>query len=219
MWHKEFNDVVYDFIAFINQQVGVYVDACAGFSGNCVRVERQVFRIQKRVDKKIGPDGQPIMVMASFENPTQPDVIHHRIIRADEFIHVNSEGGSNEQQLIQNVLVCLYTHWEDEIRPRLAAIKGVDKSEIKLDIVGDLRLIRNIILHAKGIVREDKHQEFKKIKDMFTVDQKIVLTNDNVHQIFVRLKQGAAEMIYSFYGIDDSPAPADKIKDIAIQRK
>ena len=156
--NEAFDDVIREYIDFVNRQVGVYMDALAGFAGHHTRVERQVNRINRPVTSSIDRKGQRVVVWASYEDPTQPDVIHNRIIREADYIAANSKGGSNEQQHSHAVLVFLFTYWEDEIRPRLATSKGVESQEIKSDIMGDLRILRNVILHAKGILRPGKRQ-------------------------------------------------------------
>ena len=91
-------DVLREFIDFVNRQVGVYCDCLSGFQGNKVRIERQMPRVQRPTSRRI-VDGQPVITWASVEDPARPDVLHHRIIRADEFINDNSEAGYNEQQI------------------------------------------------------------------------------------------------------------------------
>jgi len=209
-------DVIREYIDFVNCQVGVYMDALAGFAGHHARVERQVHRVNRPVSSRIDSKGQRVVVWASYKDPTQPDVIHNRIIRADNYIAANSEGGSNEQQHSQAVLVFLFTYWEDEIRPRLAALRKVKPEEIRSDIMGDLRILRNVILHAKGIIRAEKHKELKKLADMFTIDQPVHISYINMHRIFVFIKQDCARMLFELWGIKAAPIQPGEIKDIAI---
>lgn len=124
--------VLRSFIDFVNRQVGVYCDCLAGFQGNKVRVERQMPRLQRPTSHKI-EDGQPVITYVSVEDPSGPDVLHHRIIRADEFINVNSEAAYNEQQICWAIVVFIFTYWDAEIRPQIARIRGVAPNEVKLD--------------------------------------------------------------------------------------
>jgi hypothetical protein len=103
-------EVLRGFIDFLNRQVGVYCDCLSGFESNRVRIERQVARVTRPSSQRI-ENGQPVIVWASVEDPTHPDVIHQRIIRADEFIRVNSEAGFNEQQVCWSIIVFIYTYW------------------------------------------------------------------------------------------------------------
>ncbi len=209
-------NIIREYIDFVNRQVGVYMDALAGFAGHHTRVERQVHRVNKPVSSHVDNKGQRVVVWASYEDPTQQDVIHNRIIRADDYIAANSEGGSNEQQHSQAVLVFLFTYWEDEIRPRLAVLKKVKPEEICSDIMGDLRILRNVILHAKGILRAEKHKELKKLSDMFTIDKLVHISYVNMHQIFVLIKQDCARMLFDLWGVRDAPIQPGEIRDIAI---
>ena len=99
------DDIIREYIDFVNKQVGAYMDALAGFAGHHVRIERQVHRINKAVNSRIDEKGQHVVMRASYEDPTKPDVIHNRIIRASDYIEANSEGGSNAQQHSQAVLI------------------------------------------------------------------------------------------------------------------
>ena len=217
---EAFDDVIREYIDFVNQQVGVYMDALAGFAGHQTRVERQVHRINRPRSSHIDNTGQRVVVWASYEDPTQPDVIiHNRIIRASDYIAANSDGGSNAQQHSQAVLVFLFTYWEDEIRPRLAASKHVDLREIRSDIMGDLRILRNAILHVKGIIRPDRHNQLKILRDMFIVDQAIHISYESMHRIFVLIKQDCARMLFEWLGVKDAPVGPEDIVDLAIQKR
>ncbi len=149
-----FDDIIHEYIDFINRQVGIYMDALAGFAGHHVRIERQIHRIL-RPSKSGIDDRNKVVVCTSYEDPAQPDVIHNRIIRASDYLKANSENGSNAQQISQAVIVFLYSYWEEGVRPRLAATMDVEVSEIRSDIMGDLRVLRNVILHSKGIIRSE----------------------------------------------------------------
>ena len=59
--------------------------------------------------------------------------------------------------------------WEDEIRPRLATAKGVPLSDIRGDAVGDLRILRNVILHARG--RDQQGRDEDKGRDGTDADE------------------------------------------------
>ena len=217
--NEAFDDIIREYIDFVNQQVGVYMDALAGFAGHHTRIERQVHRISRAIKSSIDDTGQRVVVRASYEDPTQPDVVHNRIIRANNYIAANSKDGSNTQQHSQAVLVFLFAYWEYEIRPRLATSKNVDLQEIKSNIMGDLTILRNVILHAKGIIRCDKYKRLKKLSDMFVVDQPVHISYENMHRIFVLIKQDCTRMMFEWLGVKNAPFQPEDIVDIAIQKK
>lgn len=133
-------DILRAFIDFVNRQVGVYCDCLGGFQGNKVRIERQVARVTRPVSRRM-ENGQPVIVWASLEDPTRPDIIHQRTIRADEFMAANSEAGFNEQQVCWAIIVFVFAYWDEEIRPQIAKIRGVQPNEVPVDAFGDLRIL------------------------------------------------------------------------------
>ncbi len=210
---EEFDDIIREYIDFVNEQVGMYMDALAGFAGHRTRIERQVFR-ESRPSHKRGDT----VVWVSYEDPTKPDIIHTRIIRTEDYISINSRGGSNEQQHASAILVFLYTYWEQETRPRLAKAKGVYVGEIQSDIMGDLREIRNAILHTKRILKEEDYRKLRTLKEMFVPDQRINLSYEDMHKMFGLAKQGVAKLLLNYHGAPEPPGGIEQIVDVAIQK-
>ena len=216
---ESFDDIIREFIDFVNMQAGVYMDAMGGFEGHRVRIERQVHRVNRPKEVSRGSSGEDIVVWASYEDTSRPDIIHNRIIRAKEYIEANSEFGVNYQQHSQAILVFIFTYWEEEIRPRLASSISVELSEIKSDIMGDLRILRNVILHSKGILRKEKHKSLKKLKDMFEIDKPVMISYNDMHKIFVHLKQDCGRMMFDWLGVENPLVAPSDIADIAIQKR
>lgn len=214
-----FVDAVRELIDFANEQVGMYMDALAGFAGHHARVERQVHRVMRAQKKERNEKGELVTVWASYEDPAQPDVIHNRIIRASDYLARNAVGGANEEQHARAILIFLFTYWEDEIRPRLASASGVELNSIRSDIMGDLRVLRNVILHAKGVLRQERHAELKLLKSMFAVDTPLKLPQDRMQQIFVLIKQDCARLLYARLGVKNGPAQPSELRGVAIQRR
>jgi hypothetical protein len=215
---ETFDDIVREYIDFVNQQVGAYMDALAGFAGHYARVERQVHRVNRPVRSEIDSAGQQVVVWASYEDPTKPDIIHNRIVRAQDYLAANAQGGSNEQQHAKAIIVFLFTYWEDEIRPRLATAKGVALHDVRCDAMGDLRILRNVILHAKSIMRSDTHAELRKLSAIFAVDQPINLSYESMQKIFVAVKQDCGRLLLDWLGVKDAPLQPEEIVDVAIQK-
>lgn len=216
---EPFDEVIREYISFVNEQVGTYMDALAGFAGHHTRVERQVHRILRPSRHHKNEKGEQVVVYASYEDPTKPDVIHNRIIRAADYIAANAPGGSNEQKHARAIVVFLFTYWEDEVRPRLAKAKGVEIKKINSDIMGDLRVLRNVILHSKSILRPDKHKELKKLGGMFAIDKSLHISYEDMHRIFVLIKQDCGRLMFEWLGVKDAPITPEEIRDFAIQRR
>jgi hypothetical protein len=204
------------FIDFVNRQVGVYCDCLTGFEGNKVRIERQIPRVQHPVSRRI-EDGQPVIVWASVEDPARPDILHHRIIRADEFVNANSETGFNEQQVCWSIIVFLFTYWDEEIRPQIAAVRGVNANEVRIDALGDLRLLRKNIIHNGGVISASDHAKLKVMAELCKPNAAITPTHDQMHRLFVLIKQAIGALILEYSGHLPGAPSANEIVDIAIQ--
>jgi len=209
-------DVLRGFIDFVNRQVGVYCDCLSSFYGNKVRMERQVARVTRPASCHI-ENGQPVITWASVEDPTHPDVIHHRIVRADEFIAINSEAGFNEQQVCWSIIVFVFAYWDEEIRPAIAKIRGVKTDEVQVDALGDLRILRKSIIHNGGVLKFADHAKLKVLSGVCKPEAKIVLTHDAMHKIFIAIKSAIAEIILEYTSHLPGAPRADEIIDIAVQ--
>ena len=219
MPNDDYLDTLREFIDFINRQVGVYMDAIAGFSGNKARMELQTARVRRRFKKGKDIDGVNIVVSTSLEDPNSPDVILNRISRTKDYIAENTEGGYNEQQQSRAIIVFMFAYWDEEIRPRLAQTKNLNSpNDIRVDAMGDLRLLRRAIIHNKGKLTGALHDRLRVMKDLFDPDADILISHNTMHQIFVRSKQGIGHLILDHVGKRPGAPDVADIKEVAIQR-
>lgn len=167
--------------------------------------------------KPAGRDGTPTIVWASCEDPTKPDIIHNQIIRSDEYLAANRPGGRNEQRHSRAILIFLFTYFKSQIRPQLARAKGVRSNDIQSDIMGDIRTLRNVILHDKGFLRREKHKSLRLLGDMFEADKELSFSYEGMHKIFVLIKQDSARLLFGWLGVRDGPVRPEELKDLAIQ--
>lgn len=208
--------ILREFIDFLNRQVGVYCDCLAGFEGNRVRIERQIPIAHRRAGTRID-SGERVIVYASVEDPSRPDVIHHRIVRADEFRAVNSQAGFNEQQMCWAIIVFIFSYWDEDIRPRLAEVRGVEPNAIQLDTLGDLRILRKSIIHNGGSLKASEHAKLKKLGDLFGPDSTIAPDHETMHKVFIAAKRAIAALILHHTSQLPGAPKAEEIVDIAIQ--
>ncbi|MDA3789727.1 MAG: hypothetical protein PF503_14685 [Desulfobacula sp.] len=215
----EYDNIVKEFIDFVNLQVGVYMNSISGFSGAKMLMERQTARVLRAQSQKKNARGDQVVTHQSFEDPQSPDVIHSRIVTAGKFIEENAPAGINQRQLSYSVIVFIYAYWEAGIRPRLAKAARKDEKNITSDIIGDLRCIRNSILHTKGVFTPEWHRKLVVLKDCFAVNMQIEISYELMHQIFVKIKQGCAKLIFEWLGVDpEGRFDIDQLKGIAIQK-
>jgi hypothetical protein len=82
-----------------------------------------------------------------------------------------------------------------------------------------MRILRNVILHSKGIIRYEKHKDLKKLSNMFIIDRPVNVSYQGMHQIFVLIKQDCARMLFEWLGLEDPPIKPEEMVDLAIQKK
>lgn len=208
--------ILRDFIEFVNKQSSVYMDCLNGFAGNTVRIERQVARVTRPVRKALR-DGEEVVVWDSLEDPSRPDAIHSSIRKSSSYLADNAEAGFNEQQICWAIIVFLFAHWDEEVRPSIARVRGVKPNDIKLDALGDLRILRKAIIHAKSIVSAQEHAKLQKMADFIKPNEKLVLNHDQMHKIFVLIKNAISQIILCYTGDLPGAPSSDDIVDLAIQ--
>lgn len=205
-----------DFIDFVNKQAGVYMDCLAGFEGNTARITRQIPRVNRPTGREIR-NGEPTIVWTAFEDPGAPDVIVNTVSRAEDYLAANAEAGFNEQQVCWSIIVFIFAYWDEEIRPALAEVRGVNSNDIMVDALGDLRILRKAIIHNKGIVATKEYAKLKKMSALAEPDVKLTFTHDQMHQLFVFIKQAIGEIIAFYAGNLPGAPDMSKIRGIAIQ--
>lgn len=84
-------------------------------------------------------------------NPSLPTTLHAGRMRVSDFEALAAEGGLAEERLGHQLIVFVYTIWDSTYRPSLAKALQVEPNSIQAPIMGDLRLLRNDIVHNKGI--------------------------------------------------------------------
>jgi hypothetical protein len=65
---ERFDDIIREYIDFVNEQVGTYMDALAGFAGHYSRVERQVHRICRPVSRR-KKNEETVIVAPAMKTP------------------------------------------------------------------------------------------------------------------------------------------------------
>lgn len=212
------DDVLKDFLAFLDRQRGVYIDSMAGFAGHEIRIEQQVARVIRPAGQKMDEQGNSTVMMASYEDPSRPDVIHSRIVRTSDYVSDNSELGFNAQHQAYALIAFVLVYWEHETRVRLAAAKSVPLNDIKSDIFGDLMQIRHSILHTKAVLRSDKYRKLKVLQNMFEENAPILITFEKMHHIFQHMHQGCARLLIDLLGLPEPPGGIEGLQHIAIMK-
>jgi hypothetical protein len=147
-------DLIRDFDKTLEESVGLYLDAetaMIAYATNLQKIQEQV-SIQTglsvaELDARVFSYGRG--------DPSDPNSVHLHAVTQGGMIARNAKGGENHVILGQRFVVDIYTYWEDGYRSRIADALGVSRSTILADIFGDVRHIRNSIIHHRGIALPD----------------------------------------------------------------
>ena len=142
---------VSEFVAEIDDLYGYFMDSTIGFAHNLrLMQEREVEQVrlmgsQERVDA----------VLYSYldKSPMDPD---HRVLHQTtqaNFKARNSKRGANYRRSVHILIVFIYEYWETEYRGRIATNIDIPRNDLKLPLMGDLRLLRHDIIHHQGVLR------------------------------------------------------------------
>ncbi|MFL6283454.1 MAG: hypothetical protein ACJ74Q_09975 [Pyrinomonadaceae bacterium] len=91
------------------------------------------------------------------------------------------EEGFDMLKAAEAVVIIVYHIWEEKYRRNLTDRDGKPMDDIGSDIMGDLRLVRNSIIHNKGIAKDDIVR--CKVLKKFKPGDRIALTKSDINQI------------------------------------
>jgi hypothetical protein len=89
--------------------------------------------------------------------------------------------GFNTIRAAEAAIVFVYHIWDEKYRNNLTDADGQRIDRFNSDIMGDLRLLRNPIIHNKGVAQNDIVK--CKIIKKFAPGDRIILTNQDIHEI------------------------------------
>ncbi|MEU3475321.1 hypothetical protein [Rhodococcus sp. NPDC006774] len=99
--------------------------------------------------------GDPTVHFNDAEDPESPDADRHTpsasILRS-EALRMMALRGPIEINLSQSWIVSFYARWEEHFRKRLADAHGCDVEAVICPPLGDLRHLRNLVVHNGGEV-------------------------------------------------------------------
>jgi hypothetical protein len=97
------------------------------------------------------PQNPDPVVMIRVGPPDKAETPPYAGWRLSEALEQVKQNGQVEMRLGHQWIVFLYELWENSYRPRLAAVHARDEGDEKYDLLGDLRHMRNDVVHHHGI--------------------------------------------------------------------
>jgi hypothetical protein len=105
----------------------------------------------------------------------------------------NAPGGLNQRFLGNLIVVSVYSFWEDHYRARIAKQIGLEKEALLIPVLGDVRLIRNDVVHHRGIATE--RIERCQVLNWFTAGDPIELDADQIDFMMVSIRSSIQSAI------------------------
>ncbi len=151
------------FVEILHDLYGFYYDSEQGFRLYHKELEG---RVQQGVPSVIIAEGKPTDVNA---------IILH-VAPISEMVDRNSEEGVNIILVRELIIVRIASSWNDDIRPKIGKILGLEKDGIKSGIMGDISKMRNDIVHNKGRANQSTRNKIIKFQkgDRIRIDEEIL---------------------------------------------
>lgn len=118
------------------------------------------------------------------DSPTGGEALHMSTL--EDRLAACETGGRNEISLSNLCIISIYTFWEDRTRREIAKALGLDSSGVLSDLFGDIAKMRNVILHAGGVM--DERARTLKVLKWFSPGETVLVDRDKLHQMigFIR---------------------------------
>jgi hypothetical protein len=101
------------------------------------------------------PENPDPMIMIGIGPPDAAETPPYAGWKMSDALDQVKHNGQVETRLGHQWIVFLYELWENSYRPRLAAAHARDAGDEKYDLLGDLRRMRNDVVHHQGVATAD----------------------------------------------------------------
>lgn len=110
-------------------------------------------------------------------------------IATEELINAMEVGGEFEHLNAKALIALIYSLWEESTRYNLANIFECEKENINCELMGDIRLLRNVILHRSSDAKRDYSQKAVFLPLIWeTIDTtKLAITDAMIYELMWQL--------------------------------
>lgn len=142
----QLDDVLSELGAFVTGEI-----AATQIAIGCLRtVARQALQMVEDSD-----DHHSVRLLGAGVPDTGWITTVYGITGARALVDEMRDGGNTHCRLTQQLIVSIFTGWDAHFQARIAAEHGIPKGELRADFFGDLRLLRNDIVHHRGTATHD----------------------------------------------------------------
>jgi hypothetical protein len=181
-------NLINEFESIVKEIHGIYLDTEMGFT----LILRGVEEMQKKMSLEIGKSIEDLDKLPFRHSSPEMGEIHTET--QGEFKIRMSTGGRNHTFAANMCIISIYQYWEDHYRSAIAEALGKNKNDLKAPIMGDIRLLRNSIIHHKAIAL--KELEKAEIVNWFKENDQIKFDRNQIVLIIRLVYQYIEELKY-----------------------
>lgn len=177
--------VLRNYLHLLDRIFGMYLDACMGFEMLGERFTQMV--APNQYDKRIS--------FGEIEDPNDPSSKYMHSTTFRKLLLRNRRDSENQLLLSQSSVVFIYSIWDSLFRPQFCAALGKQQHEVQCDIMGDLRLYRNAIVHNNMKLEKPARR-----LSFISVGDAVVLTQTQMKELFSILFDDLSELNFHHTG-------------------
>lgn len=206
-------DIIREYIGIVDSIYGVFLDGCQGFFSAKSLFEQSQLLTMERNRKLIAKNQSPstvhynstlnefddscIIYSKGKKGESDYRILHYCPTQA-EYKKQNSPEGENYRFIGNMALITIYEYWDNLCRNKLASHHRVKQKQIRSQIFGDLRILRNSIVHHRGIALPEV-EKCKKF-NWYKTDDAIFINGDKMEDIVAAIKESR----FSLYVIEQA---------------
>ena len=96
--------------------------------------------------------------------------------------------GEFESQLAKMIIIFIYHLWDDNFRGRIANSLSISKNLVECDLMGDIRHIRNSIIHKDSVVEPTDLNHLKILPQIWNIETgKLVISKTMIHALMEQI--------------------------------
>lgn len=123
-------------------------------------------------------DPDPTLFLGAGD-PNDPKSVADASWRKSQVEGAAAADGWLQEWLTHAWLALMFARWEAYYRPAFANANGVDQRQVRSDVIGDIRNLRNDVIHHRGIATA-KNTGKCKVVTKFSVGDTILLRPEDV---------------------------------------
>lgn len=101
-------------------------------------------------------------------------------MRQGDFLECLKPGGVFEDQNAKAFLVTIFHRWDEHFRPSIARLLSVPPNAVQCDLMGDLRIVRNAIVHASSDISSPDIARLRILSQIWQVEPGKLTVNDEM---------------------------------------